>query len=110
MRREIKENSFRSNTKDDFSYEKRTVTESSAFEQWLRITSARVEARGEFQVNDEVREGTDSERTKRRYSTARKRDRRERARMEERNGHSSGKGAGGRGRDGEKVKREVKEE
>lgn len=109
---EIKENSFRSNTKDDFSYEKRTVTESSAFEQWLRITSARVGARGDFQVHDEVREGTDSERTKRRYSTARKRETGENGRGRKRETGTAGERRGGReeGEGREKVKREVKEE
>lgn len=61
-----------------------------------------MEARGGFQVHDEVRRETDSER---RYSMARERDRRERARMVEGNGHSRRKGEGR-----EKVKREVKEE
>lgn len=50
---------------------------------------------------------TDSERMKRRYSTARKRDRRERARIEEGNGHSRGGGEEARR---EKVKGEVKKE
>lgn len=63
-----------------------------------------------FQVHDEVREGTDSERTKRRYSTARKRETEENGRGWKRKTGTAGVREGRRGEGREKVKREVKEE
>lgn len=52
---------------------------------------------------------TDSERTKRRYSTVRKRDRREHG-WKRRESSTAGGGERGEGEGREKVKREVKEE